>query len=88
MSSESGGFRGSHVLAALVVGALAGAVVAYLTAPQSGRRTREQIKEAARQAGRRFRDAPDRARGVWREAADAAREAFENSLRSGKDRSS
>ncbi len=87
MNPEPRGYRGGHVLAALVVGALAGAVVACLTAPQSGRRTREQIKEAARRAGRRLRDAPDRARGAWQEAADAAREAFENAM-SGKDSSS
>jgi len=88
MDPESRGYRGGHVLAALVVGALAGAILAYLTAPQSGRKTREQIKEAARRAGRRFQDAPDRARGAWQDAADAAREAFENVMRSGKDSSS
>jgi gas vesicle protein len=83
MSPETRGYSGAHILAALVVGALAGAVVAYLTAPQSGRRTREQIKEAARRAGRRFEDAPEKARGAWREAADAAREAFDNAMRPG-----
>jgi gas vesicle protein len=81
MSPESRGYSGGHVLAALVVGALAGAVVAYLTAPQSGRRTREQIKEAARRAGRRFEGAPEKARGAWQEAAEAAREAFEKVVR-------
>jgi gas vesicle protein len=65
------------------VGALAGAVVAYLTAPQSGRRTREQIKEAARRAGRRFEDAPEKARGAWQEVAEAARDAFDKAMRPG-----
>jgi gas vesicle protein len=45
--SDSNGFSGGQVMLAFVGGAVAGAVVALLTAPQSGAKTRADIRHRA-----------------------------------------
>lgn len=67
------GFGATAVLAFLG-GAALGAVAALLLAPQSGRRTREQLKGYARKAEH-----------TLREAATEAGERFEEAVNEGKD---
>ena len=80
MDTETGGYRGGHLLTAFVLGAAAGALVAYLVAPESGRRNRERIKTAARSAGRAAREAPGRVRDSWSRAVEAARSVLADAL--------
>jgi gas vesicle protein len=48
---ESRGFSSTQLLVAFLGGAAVGAVTAFLTAPRSGKETRERIGEAVRTAG-------------------------------------
>ena len=48
--SEERGFSAGSIALAFVVGGIVGAGVALLTAPQSGRETREKIKDLADEA--------------------------------------
>ncbi|HZM70100.1 MAG TPA: YtxH domain-containing protein [Candidatus Cryosericum sp.] len=80
MATEGGGFKGSHILVAFLAGAAAGAIIAYLTAPESGRRNRERVKKAARSVERAAREAPARLSDSWFRAADAARTILEDAL--------
>jgi len=83
MATEGGGYRRTHLLTAFIVGAAAGAVIAYLTAPESGRRNRERVKDAARTAGRAARETPGRLRDSWSRAVEAARSVLEDALDEG-----
>ena len=83
MATEGGGFKGSHLLAAFLAGAAAGAIIAYLTAPESGRRSRERVRKATRSAERVAREAPARLRDSWSRAAEAARTILEDALDEG-----
>ena len=58
MSTESqvNGFAG--YLSAFVIGAAAGVAIALLTAPRSGRETRERLRGAALDLGRRMEQVP------------------------------
>ena len=49
--SEDQGPTGGTVLLAFLAGAAAGAVIALLTAPKTGREVRESVKSWARQSG-------------------------------------
>lgn len=71
-------FSGSHVLVAFLAGAAAGAVVALLTAPKSGRETREDIKDF----GRNFAGTAQKVPGALRSASTAAAEAFTETMKS------
>jgi gas vesicle protein len=66
--SEDRGPSGSSLLLAFLAGAAAGAVVALLTSPKSGREMRESVATWARKSG--ARDAMDRAVRSAREAFD------------------
>ena len=81
------GFAGTAVLAFLG-GAALGAIAALLLAPQSGRRTREQlrgyarkaedtIREAASEAGQRFEEAVSEGKEFVEARKSVLREAFE-----------
>lgn len=70
-------FSGSHVLVAFLAGATAGAVVAYLTAPRSGRETREELKKL----GRNFAGTAQKVPTAIRSASTAAAEAFTETLK-------
>ncbi len=54
---SGGGSGGGTVMLAFLVGALAGAAVALLYAPASGRETREFLEEKARAGVKKARDA-------------------------------
>jgi gas vesicle protein len=71
MSDERNGSGGSLLLAFLV-GAAAGAVVALLTAPKSGREMRESVASWAKRSG--VGDAMTRAARTAREAFESERE--------------
>ena len=70
-----------HFLVALLGGAAAGAAVVYLTAPRSGAESRQRIQSAANGA----RDTAGRLPIALRKATEAARDAFEETLREGAD---
>jgi gas vesicle protein len=70
------GFNAGHVLLALMGGAIAGAGVAYLTAPASGAETRKRMRVMAHDTNEAARHVPD----ALRRATEAAREAFMEAL--------
>jgi gas vesicle protein len=65
---------------AFLLGAAAGATVALLTAPQSGKESREKLKQLARDAAGEAARIPERAGDAYARAARAAREAFVRAL--------
>ena len=67
-------FSTGSMLAAFVVGGLVGAGIALLTAPQSGKETREKIK-----------DYTDEAKDKIKNAADDAKAKIADALRTGRD---
>lgn len=71
------------LLLAFLAGAVTGAAVALLTAPQSGRETRDRLKGLARDAARGAARATPRLNDVYTRAARAARRAFSEALDSG-----
>ena len=83
MATDDRGYRGTHLLTAFILGAAAGAIIAYLITPESGRRQRERVKDAARSAGRAAREAPGRLRDSWSRAVEAARSVLEDALDEG-----
>ena len=68
------GVSGSAVVLAFLGGAAIGALAAFLMAPQSGRESREQLKEYARRAGENLREATDKAGHTWQTAVEKGRE--------------
>lgn len=66
---------------AMLGGAAAGAAAVYLTAPRSGAETRRRLQEAADDA----RDTVERVPLALRRATEAARDAFNESLKNGVD---
>lgn len=79
--SENTGFSGGQVLFAFLGGAAAGAVVALLTAPQSGAKTRADIRNRAKLTYDEASRMPKALAG----AVGAAREAFNESLAANSD---
>jgi len=69
-----------NFIAGLLLGAVIGAGVALLTAPQSGRRTRKRIKKTAvqirGQAGDRWDDLAEEMKGKVDDAIDGAKGRF------------
>jgi gas vesicle protein len=74
------GYSGSTVLFAFVAGAAAGAVVALLTAPKSGRETREDLKELGASVAGKARQLPGAVREAYVRASAAAVDAFKESF--------
>jgi len=70
--SDERGSSGSDLLLAFLVGAAAGAVVAVLTSPKSGKEMRESLASWLRQSG--AGDAVERAVRVARDAVDGRRD--------------
>jgi len=79
--SESNRYGGAHLLIAFLAGAAAGAVVAYLTAPRSGRETRENLKEWAGDVRGKAVRVPHAVREAYSKASEAAKTAFVEALR-------
>lgn len=74
--NDNTGFSGGQILMAFLGGAAAGAVVALLTAPQSGAKTREQLRDRALASA----DSATRFPKAIQGAVGAARDAFGESL--------
>lgn len=74
--SNRNGLNAGHVLLALMGGAIAGAGVAYLTAPSSGEETRHRMRVMAHDANKQIKHMPD----AVRRASEAARDAFVEAL--------
>ena len=72
--SESKTYCGKHMFMAFLGGAAAGAAVAYLTAPKSGRETREQIGGYIKAGADKGRSLPAAAKAAGGAAAEAFRE--------------
>lgn len=79
--SENCRYSGAHILIAFVAGAAAGAVVALLTAPQSGRETREKVQAWAVDLKDKACKVPDATREALGRATAAAKSAFAEALR-------
>ena len=79
--STNHGFNTGHLLLALVTGAVAGAGVAYLTAPYSGAGTRTRLHTIAHDTNAAAHRVPD----AVRKATQAAQEAFIAALDLGED---
>jgi gas vesicle protein len=76
LESNRNGLNAGHVLLALMGGAIAGAGVAYLTAPASGEETRHRMRLMAHDANLTVKHMPE----AVRRASEAARDAFVEAL--------
>jgi gas vesicle protein len=74
--NERQGYGAAHLLLAFLGGAAAGAAVALLTAPKSGRETRERVGNLVRSGKDKTMQLPDAVKA----ATSAAREAFSESI--------
>jgi gas vesicle protein len=68
------------ILLAFLAGAVSGAMVALLTAPQSGRETRSRLKDLAKDASDRASHVPQALNAAYAQASRAARQAFIEAL--------
>ena len=80
MSRDDGAGAGS-ILLAFILGAVSGAAVALLYAPQSGRETREMLGEKANEARARAAEAATRGR----EALNQGRETLTTAIERGRE---
>jgi gas vesicle protein len=80
MANDESGGAGS-ILLAFILGAVSGAAVALLYAPQSGKETREYLNERANEARARAADAA--AKG--REAINQGRETLTTAIERGRE---
>jgi gas vesicle protein len=85
--SETRSFNGGHVLVAFTVGAVAGAAIAYLTAPRSGKETRETIQGWAKDARDKASRIPHSVREAVERGKQAGKEAFFEAYKGNLDRS-
>jgi len=76
MSRDDGAGAGS-ILLAFIMGAVSGAAVALLYAPQSGRETREYLGERANEARSRATEAATRGREALNQGRDTLSTAIE-----------
>ena len=76
MSRDDGAGAGS-ILLAFILGAVSGAAVALLYAPQSGRETREMLGEKANEARARAAEAATRGREVLNQGRETLNTAIE-----------
>ena len=79
--TDTRGFGGSHLLIAFVTGAAAGAVMAYLTAPRSGKETREALQSWAQEARNKAGRLPHAMGQAVERATNAGKDAFAESYR-------
>ena len=75
--------HGIRYLAAFAVGAAAGCAVAYLTAPRTGRETREALQLWAKDIRDKASRLPQATRSAVERGSRAGKEAFVESYRNG-----
>jgi gas vesicle protein len=80
MASEQGS-EGTHVLLAFLLGAVAGAAIALLYAPATGKETRTFLNEKARQGREKATDAAQKAR----ETINRQRESLGSAIERGRE---
>ncbi len=88
MADERGGGGVPGFVTGLAIGALAGAVLAMVLAPQSGEDTRDLLYAKAREAGERARDGAEDAGDLLargRKIVDEARARIDGAIAEGKD---
>jgi gas vesicle protein len=74
MADDDRGFSPGTVILAFLSGALLGAAGALLLAPQSGRETREQLRNYARKSEDNLRDLSSKASEAYEKALEKGRE--------------
>ena len=79
--TETRGFNGLQLLIAFVTGAATGAAVAYLTAPRTGKETRQALQVWARDARSKASRIPPAVRDAVERGTHAGKEAFAKSYR-------
>jgi gas vesicle protein len=79
--TETRGFNGLQLLIAFAAGAATGAAVAYITAPRSGKETREALQVWAKDARSKASRIPQAVREAVERGANAGKEAFAHSYR-------
>jgi len=77
MANENMTGGAGSLLTAFVLGAAAGAAIALLTAPRSGRETRAQLKDVALDLKQKMDRAPDAIRQAGASAMKAGQAAYE-----------
>jgi gas vesicle protein len=77
MANHDDGAGAGSILLAFILGAVSGAAVALLYAPQSGRETREYLGEKATEARARAADAAARGRDALNQGRDTLTTAIE-----------
>ena len=78
--SDAGRTSATHLMLAFIAGAATGAAVALLTAPRTGRETRDRVRALAGDVAGRTPRAPLALTEAYGRAARAARQAFVESL--------
>ena len=79
--TDTRGFSGSHLLIAFATGAAAGAVVALVTAPRSGKETREALQSWADDVRGKAGRLPSAMGAAVERATKAGKDAFAESYR-------
>lgn len=77
MARHDDGLGAGSILLAFVLGAVSGAAVALLYAPQSGRETRDMLGEKANEARARAAEAAARGRDVYNQGRETLANAIE-----------
>jgi gas vesicle protein len=74
--NDNGRYGGAHLLVAFVAGAAAGAAVALLTTPKTGRESREQMRAWAADLGDKASRAAGAVQTAYGRAVEAGKDAF------------
>jgi gas vesicle protein len=85
--TESRGFSGTQLLMAFMAGAATGAAVAFMTAPRTGKETREALTTWAMDAREKAARIPQAMRDAVDQGTRAGKEAFAESYRTSASRS-
>ena len=79
--NDTRSFSGLQLLIAFTTGAAAGAAIAYLTAPRSGKETREALQVWAQDAKHKASRIPQAVREAVGRGTQAGKDAFAESFR-------
>ena len=79
--SEERGYSGSAIALGFILGGALGASLAMLFAPESGRRTRERLRDLAADARDKTIDVSDELRDKAEDVLERGREVFEEKMK-------